>query len=416
MAEETQPFDAHKALLCEDRSGSRETWQAISLVTEMKDALLNRFTEKDCTEAVGAFEAAARELTRRGVDADSLVRYGMIPEILGHVFAVLLIDKILPQSSRGDHLRESGVDIEGWRTLLRVPAAAPENNDEIIKLINTTIASVSPPLVSWVGQAKLTALVSLEVPGEQEFWRCASPPADYLTLTTQYRWLVERLTETYVKSWSKASLLLEYRYRHNLQPMSFPGWALEARDVPLDEVTAAIAHRTAVDWDPLADGPPRAAFMLAEIVEHARELLANGRETDAAALFEFAVQQWPDDVSARNNLGFCLIPVDPARALTHLNMAAREGYEPIAINVYNRMCCYVALHQPRAALEVAEQWWRERSHTQDDSEVTLWLPSNNGWRLERSASTGPTIIALAIATTQGEGQQKEERTWRARAA
>ncbi|MDH2425393.1 hypothetical protein [Sphaerisporangium sp. TRM90804] len=415
LGREPQPFDAHKALLCEDHSGSRESWQAISLVTEMKQALLARFTAKPDLSKIEAFEAAAAELTRRGVDADSLVRYGMIGEILGPVFVVLLIDKILPQSDSGDHLRGFGVDIEGWRSLLRVPAQVPESNDEFTSLVNSTITSVTPPLVNWVGRARLAALVSLEVPDGREFWTRANLPADHLTLVTEYRWLVERLTETYMKSWSKASLLLEYRYRHNLQPMSFPGWVLEARDVPLGDVTTAIAHRAAVEWNPLSDGPPRTAFMPAGITEHARELLANGRAMDAAALFEFAVRQWPNDVSARNNLGFCLMPVDPARALTHLNMAARQGYEPIAVNVYNRMCCHVALRQPRAALDVAEQWWKEVPYRHDQPDKTLWLPSNSGWRLERSASAESAIMELVLLVTQDEGLQNEEQRWRARA-
>ena len=50
------------------------------------------------------------------------------------------------------------------------------------------------------------------------------------------------------------------------------------------------------------------------------KLLKQGRYREAAAVFEFGVQQRPEDAEVRNNLGFCLIPVEPREALGHLDL------------------------------------------------------------------------------------------------
>ncbi|MBP2704373.1 hypothetical protein JOL79_11170 [Microbispora sp. RL4-1S] len=417
MGEETHPFDAHRTLMCEDRAGSLAGWQVSSLLTEIADVLMVRFMpENDHEELYGRFEAAASELDRRGLDADSIIRYGMLSEILGPLLIELLIGQILPGEDRGDQLWQTRVDVEGWRKLLRMHSPPTGGTEEVSDLVNTT-AEVFAPLLNWAAQASMSDLVTLRLPDHEQFWKCIPLPRDYRAITIQYRWLVERLTATYLKQWTLASLLLEYRFRQNLQSMSFPAWVIEARDVPLDDVAKSIAHRTAVDWEPASEGLPQPKFLLAEMANHARGLLKAGRAADAAALFEFALEKWPDDIEARNNLGFCLISSDPERALTHLNTAAREGYEPALVNTYNRMCCYIALHQPRAALEVAELWWQAASlEAHAGLSATLWVPSRDGWDLQIAVEATSALITLAVQLASGQGWQDEERVWRARAA
>ncbi|SET59585.1 hypothetical protein [Nonomuraea wenchangensis] len=413
MEEATEPFDANKILLCEDRTGSRTSWRLTSLLREMQDALRSRFTTTG-DEAVRSFEGAAEELVERGLDADAIVRYGMLGDVLGPALGVLLIDYILPPSANSD-TSETGVDIDGWRALLRIPAVAPKRDDELTALVKETAQKVAPRLLAWAGHAELRKLISLEVPGEDEFWSGDLPQPTYSPVVVHYRWLVERLSETYLKSWSMSSLLLEYRYRNDLQPMTFPAWVMAERIVSYAELTDEIARRTALDWEP-TPSEPRTEFMLAQMSDRARHLLAEGRATEAAALFEFAVQQWPDDTPSRNNLGFCLIPVDPARALGHLRKAARQGYAPAGINVHNRMCCHLALHRPRAALELAAQWWSSRVPAEDGCRGTLWKPSNEGWRLENHVAVAPAVIELAVQAARTQGWHDEEHAWQARSA
>lgn len=170
-------------------------------------------------------------------------------------------------------------------------------------------------------------------------------------------------------------------------------------------------------WDPASNGPPRTEFLLAEMTSHTRELLMSGRRGEAAALFGFAVQQWPDDSTAHNNLGFCLILDDPARALSHLTTAARQGYEPLVINIYNRVCCHVGLRQPRAALEVAEEFWQTRPPDWNDpGSGTLWLRSGETWELALEADARQALLDLLLDTARAQGWHDDEERWSARLA
>ncbi|MEV5413776.1 hypothetical protein AB0K60_33730 [Thermopolyspora sp. NPDC052614] len=190
---------------------------------------------------------------------------------------------------------------------------------------------------------------------------------------------------------------------------------MDEREVPYSDLTDEIARRTALNWDP-AVPEVRTEFIVAEMTNRARDLLVAGRTAEASVLFEFAVHQWPADARARNNLGFCLIPLDPARALTHLNAAARDRYAPLGVNVYNRMCCHVSLRQPRAVLDLAEQWWSSRDPSEDDVIAILWTRSHEGWQLDTSAVVKGAITALAIATACVHGWSDDEQVWRKRSS
>ncbi|MEV0591335.1 hypothetical protein [Nonomuraea cavernae] len=417
MQESCHPFDARRQLMCEDHTGPRESWTLSSLVTDMRDALRERFEPVgERGDPLKRFNAASRELTRRGLDADSIVRYGMVVEVLGPMLTVLLIDLILPDGNADSGLRVSGVDLDGWRTLLGVPAGELTSHSEITSTLEKTTTSIFGPLLNWVGTAAIGALVNLSLPDTKDFWKCPPPPRDFRVLAYQYRWLVERVTETYVKAWSTASLILEYRYRQNIEPMSFPAFVWETRDLDLDEVSREIAHRTSAEWNPSPNAPPNSEFLLQQMTTHARSLLVAGQRAAAAALFEFAAQQWPDDASAQNNLGFCLVLDQPDRALRHLGLAARMGYEPMPINAYNRMCCYVALNQERHALETAEEFWRQRGDlVQNQDRAIVWILNEEGqWSLDRKARPWSVLVGLAISIAQRQGWQEEEDRWRPR--
>ena len=70
----------------------------------------------------------------------------------------------------------------------------------------------------------------------------------------------------------------------------------------------AVTRRGFAQRTVYADNSPNPVESLVdEMSRHAIKLLRQGRCKEAAAVFEFGVQQRPEDPAVRNNLGFCLI-------------------------------------------------------------------------------------------------------------
>ena len=98
------------------------------------------------------------------------------------------------------------------------------------------------------------------------------------------------------------------------------------------ELSAAIADRvvgaasTWTSWSSLRE----------QVYFHAKRLLRSGRNTEAAALFEFFANQDGAEVDSLNDRGFCLIPDDPNEALHYLELAAKTRLRPAAVNIFNQ--------------------------------------------------------------------------------
>src|SRR5260370_7919735 len=178
------------------------------------------------------------------------------------------------------------------------------------------------------------------------------------------------------------------------------------RKVPRDEITQEIARRVVYD----DTSPDAGESLVDEMSRHAIKLLKQGRCREAAAVFEFGVQQRPENPEVRNNLGFCLIPIDPRQALEHLRAAAYMGYEPSATNTYDQMCCYVSIGRSRAALNVADIESKKSEHAGKAS--TLWRQSSDGsWELFNTDDPFNSISKFAKHIALTEGWKDQEEYW-----
>ncbi|MFI6510295.1 hypothetical protein ACIBCT_22040 [Streptosporangium sp. NPDC050855] len=418
MDEESCAFDARKTRMCEDQEAPRSRWRTSSLVSELQDSLTSRLALKpeERDKQIHRFKLALQELTQRGLDAESLVRYGMIPEILGPVLGVLLVHRLLPHSGVDTDLQGSGVDVAGWRSLLKIPAATSATSaapSQVQELVLEVSREVFDPLLDWIRHADLNELVHLIPPEENGFWSVTESVEDETHLRHKYRWLVERFTQTYLANWSLAALHLEYRWQKDIDPSSFPDSIMRDRNVSIEDLNAEIAHRAVLESKSISESLTPTLFLMSELENHAVTLLRERQYSESAALFNFAIQQWPNDPRAHNDLGFCLLPENPSKALIHLNNAARMGYEPYAINIYNKMCCYLSMHQPRAVLALAEEFWRERPDELDSTGV-IWKMTEGGWRLVQDAYVRAAIAGLVVSVASAHGWKEDEAVWKSR--
>jgi hypothetical protein len=82
--DDDRPFDAVKSYLCETEREPGAQWRTVSLVTAMLGIITHgpEFEKPTPQARQQAFKAAADELSRRGLDAAALVRYGMAREVI----------------------------------------------------------------------------------------------------------------------------------------------------------------------------------------------------------------------------------------------------------------------------------------------------------------------------------------------
>jgi tetratricopeptide (TPR) repeat protein len=425
-------FDARRAMLIdEDRPHSE--WRTVSLVSALRVAL-QEARPSDLVDHGDrpSLRSIVDELTARGFDGDSLVRFGLMPEIAVAVFAHVIVHwfPLLEETSSDIPVEVSLTQISlempplpvleenAWRTLLapRVEAMYgpfPKSENPSFETLVRVISAVSNEIVAWVAASPLDNLLTLQ-----------APPADFLdslskadtelpptNVLNEYRWVVERFSLTRLTQWSTSSLHLEHEWQNGRQPASCSDSIMSDRNVTGSELTAEIARRAVQERNsqPMFKQVGLGSAVASKMQSRAIELLRAKRFREAATLYEFAVSQDPKDPHLINNLGFCLIRENPREALKHLQEAHRLGYTPIGVNIYNRAFCHVLLSEFRTALDLIEANWSQIAETP----ATLWILESEGPALKEGAGCKEQIVALALASARHLGDMKAVCKWEA---
>lgn len=352
-----------------------------------------------------AFKAAADELSRRGLDAVALVRYGMAREVIAPLGAALIVGHISDQSPY------NGIDVPSWQAALDleppVTGSDPPSLGKVAEWVGSIFPSAISQLLQWAANASLDELVNLTPPTRDAIASLPTGEPGDRGLRVQYRWAVDHFAKTFFRDWNTESLHYELRWLDGDVLAPCPDELMRDRRIPRDQITEEIARRVVYKRGNI--DPDESLAM--EMTRHAEKLLKQGRYREAAAVFEFGVQQRPEDAEVRNNLGFCLIPVEPREALGHLRSAANMGYEPSSTNAYNQMCCYVAIGRSRAALNVADSEYKKPRVRQVAS--FLWRSREGQWELFRSENPLYDIAVYAAEIARTEGWKDQEELWRA---
>lgn len=402
-----KPFDAAESYLCEaDRQPSAK-WRTVSLVTAIL-RLIDRSQEAQSTAAERrrtTIKAAATELTARGLDATALIRYGMTQEVVAPIVSALTVKLIF-----GADPAANEVDATGWCSALLVDPPLPSVRDistnEISDRFNDLVLPVIPLIRQWVRNASLDDVITLAAPQRGQLAADSVTLDDEPELHKQYRWMVDHFAKTFYRDWGTTSLHNELKWLDGDISSPCPDELMHDRAVTRRDLVEEIARRAVYQTKPPGVGDS----ISAEMTRHAINLLHQGRLREAVAVFEFGITQRPYDPGIRNNLGFCLIPLDPNQALDHLEAAANMGYPSSATNTYNQMCCYLALGRSRAALNAASAEWAKIGPL--PQEALLWKPTRNGeWKLYVGDAAW-SIASLGVEIAHQEGWEDQEELWR----
>lgn len=405
--DDDKAFDAVESYLCETEREPSAQWRTVSLVTAMLGIITHGPEFEDPTPQARqkAFKAAADELSRRGLDAVALLRYGMAREVIAPLGAALIVGLISDQSLY------NGIDVPIWRAALDleppVRASGPPSLGEVTAGVGSIFSSAIPQLLQWAANASLDELVSLTPPTRDAITSLPSGEPGDQAMRVQYRWAVDHFAKTFFRDWNTESLHYELRWLDGDVLAPCPDELMNDRRIQRDQITEEIARRVVYNRGNIDPGESLAM----EMTRHAEKLLKQGRHREAAAVFEFGVQQRPEDADVRNNLGFCLIPIEPREALDHLKSAANMGYEPSATNAYNQMCCYVAVGRSRAALNIADSEYKKLHGKQ--VAAFLWRSREGQWELFFSEDPLQEIAVYSAEIARTEGWKDQEEIWRA---
>jgi hypothetical protein len=420
---EGKAFDATESYLRDSSQGIRSKL-TVSLVYALRGILRRgpQFENVSPESRREAFHAAAGELTRRGIDASSLVRYGMFREVVTPLLTGLLHGWFFQPSIAastphreipGVSLPPKGLDVDRWRQVLglreEIENWPPTSVEDLLKLFTNILVPIAPLIESWVLTAPLDDLLLLTPPANVDVLESYSD-ASVGELREQYEWVVDHLSETFYQDWRTSSLHHAYSWLAHREPPSCPPELMRDRKIDISKLNAEIARRATSERPEEPRALSTEALLTLEMVDFAIPLLREGRFREAAAVFEFGIRQMPYSGELRNNFGFCLIPDDAREALVHLESAMRLNFSYCEVNTYNQMCCLIALQNDRAALNLADRFW-SAIRSRPALPATLWRRDDARWTLFHAEDPRQKVAELAVTTARAEGWKEDIQLW-----
>lgn len=355
-----KPYDAREVYLQDQADGPPASWRLASILV----GLIEKVQTSPPADTNQAVERMARideliSLVRgRGLDFETQV----LPTLRIRIAAAVFTNFVL--HSHDDHgdtpfSSESGSSWSTWvDSHLGVPAS-----DQPSGGLGEHGASVFSSIMQWADTVDTQALLNWFPPDDPLEHKPAGPSDE------DGIWIIARFTGTYLEHWPPQALRKEWRYLHGQHSPPCSPLEMSARVVPENELAKQMADRFAEDASPHSDSTQLAD----KLVPPAVSFLNDGRRVEAAALFEAAVHHNPDSPDALNNLGFCLLPDDPARALELLERATRAVHGDRQLSDANRVLTLAVLGRRTSAVDLATTYLREHEDSPPrPSRTWLW--------------------------------------------
>lgn len=400
----------------EDGTNSDSQRSSAAQLIGVLEAMLLRLPESpsELNERLDSALLIRDGLAEFDLDAESLVRYAMSGHVALTLIAAILIRPIASVGSPDS----TPINIQRWRELLHVPRDLPSSglelsvSDQTRDGLQAQLTRMRPIIVRWVECAPYEEIVVLAPPSEtalSAYQLAAKPETD---VVAAYTWILQRSTSDEPRHWANASLFHEFRFQEGETRLDFNAVLLRDGSMEPQALHYEIARRAASpDPEPTDSYDP----LVWQLQEQAQTFLRQNRYAEAGALFEFYHRLHPESPQALNNLAFCKMPIDPAGSLQYLQEAARVGYSPLTINVYNQCCCLSMLSREGEALDRAEYYW-QRQYEENNVGGLLWSRNGEVWELYREQDPRLALAQLAQDIAESIGRSDRELVWQQRGA
>lgn len=365
-------------------------------------------TRSDKCDRHKAIVSICDALASRGIDADSLIRFGMQSVVVNPLVAWLMLERLVGDAGE----QRPVLEFASWHQLLGLTSVTVSEADGTLTLSSEGLRMLTEAVKSlslWVEEAPLSEIIDATPPTSEIFSALQSRPRSTSDLVAIYSWVYERFAVTDIEQWAVASLHNELRWVLHMIPPPVAQEIMEVATFEENELNRLIARqavspKTRNDlWDPL----------LQPLQDQASTFLQQRRFREAGALFEFYERQNPDHPGAKNNRGFCLIPANPEEALHHVKASERAGYTPRSIAVYNSCCCYWSMNQKSKILDISEYYW-QRELELEPAPCTLWRLEEGTWTLYREPDARLALARLALDSAAELGEMARVDAWRHR--
>ena len=354
-----KPYDAREVYLQDQANGPPARWRLASILVGLIEAV-ETVPPADTSQAIKRM-ARIDELIRlaagRGIDFETQV----LPTLRRRIAVAVFTNLLLHQHGDTSFSSKSGSSWFSWvDSHLGVSAS-----DQPSGVQGEHGALVLTSILQWAHTVDTQALLNWFPPDDSPSKTGPSGPADEDGV-----WIIERFTATYLHQWSEQSLRKEWLYLHGQHAPPCSPLEMSAREMSETDLAKQIAERFVEDSSSRQVTSAQLAHML---VEPAVSFLNEGRRVEASALFEAAVHHNPDSPDALNNLGFCLLPDDPERALEYLEKATQAGHGDRQLIDANRILVLTVLRRRTSALDLATTYLQQYEDSPPrPSDAWLW--------------------------------------------
>jgi len=337
-----RPFDAAEIYLVDVAGGPPPTWRLSSLLHGLTKVVSTPPPDGDDarSERVAHLGELSALVEGRGLDFDEHV----LP-YLRMVTATSVFVRVVQPSEE-----DRTASVQRWVELAS-DYADLDAISESVEMAGKTFEALFLPICSWAMTASVDDLFGWVSPQRQLLADSADMPLQaFVNADSDGRWIVDRFTSTYLHEWATESLKREWKYLHGQHQAPCSRAEMAVREVDESLLAQALAEQVTSQGPSLSPGQ---GGLASSFVKSAIAFLREGRPVEAAALFEAIVRRRPDDAEALNNLGFCMIAVDPGRALESLNAARSLGDCDSDLVDVNKLVALVALGRRTSALDLA---------------------------------------------------------------
>jgi hypothetical protein len=336
-----RPFDV-TVIKRGDEDRPRDQRRTSSLMDELREYLtIPPWLHPDLSEREYIIGACRQELDRRGVDVEGLIRYAIAPRIAFMIGAHVLM---------AENASAPEPD-PAWLALLARSSGVALGEASREALFKHSFAGAFREHVRW--WAALAPLDEIEAWKAPDRFPDQAPEPDPRR-ETDALWVLHRFTQTYYEDWSPISLRLEWRYQHAQRIGPCESSYMAERPVHLNDLARELAERDTRTWEQGgADAAERPTLTVDDFTVVAVENIHAGRLEVAAGIFEGCTQLEPSNPVAQNNYGFCLLPIDPARAYEALRLAQQLGFSEPITNAADQVLALHLLGRDDEARELA---------------------------------------------------------------